>query len=392
MKPSGDERRGFALVLTLGLLALLVLAIVALGALARVNARVAAGSSAQMQARQNALLALDVALGELQRHAGPDGRLTGMAGVAGVPAGAGNATRHWCGAWNGDGAWLAWLASGAGGSSLPVPSGELAIPLVSTASVGGDATDREHVKALRLPLAGVGYDGALAPGGRFAYWVGDEGVKLSCALNDEEAVEQGKRHALDRQFGGVPPDSPALARLLSYEQMNFANATTTQRQGGFHSHGLAHRSVVGDSLVAGRLNVNSTSVRYWVGVGATFARLDPTAMGGVTAAAFGADAAGVAGRPFRTVDDFLAALAPRLSARGLDPTALAVTMRAWLCVRSDTFRVRAYGEAPAAGDAEAAGAVAWCEAIVQRTPALGPDGLGRRFVVRSFRWLGRDEL
>lgn len=388
--PGGQ--RGFALVLTLGLLALLVLAVFALGALVRVNSQVAAGSVAQMQARQNARLALEVAIGELQRQAGPDDRLTGMAGVAAVPAGAGNAARHWCGVWDARGAFVAWLASGADGVALPVLTGDQAVLLVSTGSVGGDATDREHVKAIRLPVPGPGGHGSAAPAGHFAYWVGDEGVKLSCALDEAEAVVPGARHAITQQFPGVSPDSPTLARLVSYEQMNFANATTTQRQGGFHSYGLTHRSVAGAAFVAGRLNVNSTSLRFWTGVGATLARFDPAAMGGATPAAFGADAAGVAGRPFLTIDAFLTAFAPRLSARGIDPAAFAATMRPWLCVRSDTFRVRGYGETLNPGDATVVEASAWCEAIVQRTPDPAPGGLGRRFVVTSFRWLSANDL
>lgn len=392
MKAHSGKQRGFALVLTLGLLALLVLAVFALSALVRVNSQVAAGSVAQMQARQNARLALDVAIGELQRHAGPDDRLTGMAGIAGVPAGAGNPARQWCGVWEAGGGFVTWLASGSDGASPPALNGDSAVALVATGSVGSDATDREHVKARLLPVAGAGGDGRVTLAGRIAYWIGDEGVKLSCSLDEAKAVEFGKKHAINQQFPGVSPESPALMRLVSYEQMNFANATTAQRQGGFHSHGLTHWSVADASLGAGRMNVNSTSVRYWTGVGATLARFDPSAMGGATAAALGADAAGVAGRPFLTIDAFLTALAPRLSARGIDPAAFAATMRPWLCVRSDTFRVRGYGETLNPGDATLVEASVWCEAIVQRTPESAPGGLGRRFVVTSFRWLGPNDL
>ena len=75
-----------------------------------------------------------------------------------------------------------------------------------------------------------------------------------------------------------------------------------------------------------------------------------------------------------------------------------------LAARSDTFVIRAYGNA-ASPDGEVT-AEAWCEVIVQRTPEpLEPDesGLnpadagkdtdfGRRFVVKSFRWLSREEV
>jgi hypothetical protein len=109
----------------------------------------------------------------------------------------------------------------------------------------------------------------------------------------------------------------------------------------------------------------------------------------------GAISAGAAG--YITQADLLQALGPILTAR------------------SDTFRVRAYGEVlnPLTGEVEAS---AWCEAIVQRTPQyvesvnpntgaeippwaveqaeLGGTNLvqGRRFQVVSFRWLDATEV
>jgi hypothetical protein len=79
-----------------------------------------------------------------------------------------------------------------------------------------------------------------------------------------------------------------------------------------------------------------------------------------------------------------------------------------LAARSDTFRIRAYGEAtdPQTGQPSAR---AWCEAIVQRMPEYidGQDAttdtptqlqspvnqtFGRRFVAVSFKWLSKDEI
>jgi hypothetical protein len=75
-----------------------------------------------------------------------------------------------------------------------------------------------------------------------------------------------------------------------------------------------------------------------------------------------------------------------------------------LTARSDTFVIRAYGDA-LDGEGKVKGR-AWCEAIVQRTAVplvpsadgINPmDGgeeadLGRRFTITSFRWLNPDEL
>ncbi|MEY4924630.1 MAG: hypothetical protein RL598_1149, partial [Verrucomicrobiota bacterium] len=91
------QQRGFALIITLTLLALLALTVFALSALNRVSAQIATIAGYQVQARQNALLGLNLGLGELQQQAGDDARLTGMAGLTGISALAANSTRHWCG-------------------------------------------------------------------------------------------------------------------------------------------------------------------------------------------------------------------------------------------------------------------------------------------------------
>ena len=72
-----------------------------------------------------------------------------------------------------------------------------------------------------------------------------------------------------------------------------------------------------------------------------------------------------------------------------------------MAARSDTFRIRSYGEVLNPVTGEVAGR-AWAEAVVQRvhekldgsdplTPAL-TVGDSRRFQVVSFRWLTPNEL
>ncbi len=77
-----SDRSGFALLITITLLAFLVLLLVGLASLTRVETQVAGNSQQLSQARQNALMALNIALGQLQKYAGPDQRVTATADLA----------------------------------------------------------------------------------------------------------------------------------------------------------------------------------------------------------------------------------------------------------------------------------------------------------------------
>lgn len=92
---SGTRRstRGFALLITITLLAFLVLLLVSLASLTRVETQVAGNNQQLSQARQNAIMALNLALGELQRTTGPDRRVTAPANLANATA----ASPRWVG-------------------------------------------------------------------------------------------------------------------------------------------------------------------------------------------------------------------------------------------------------------------------------------------------------
>ncbi len=74
-----NRRRGFALLITIVLVAFLVLILLGLTTLTRVETRVAENSQQLSGARQNALMALNIAIGQLQKNAGPDQRVTARA-------------------------------------------------------------------------------------------------------------------------------------------------------------------------------------------------------------------------------------------------------------------------------------------------------------------------
>ncbi|WP_269522143.1 hypothetical protein [Coraliomargarita parva] len=71
-----EARKGFALVLSLSLMALILLLLLSLTALVRVESESSEANIHRLSARQNALLALNVATGELQRTLGPDQRIS----------------------------------------------------------------------------------------------------------------------------------------------------------------------------------------------------------------------------------------------------------------------------------------------------------------------------
>ncbi len=399
------RQSGFALVITLALLALLVLALYALSALAKVGSDVAATSAYRVLARQNAQLALTTALGELQRYAGDDDMLTGMAGITGVPAGAGNPARHWCGVWDGNGAFFHWLASGENGPLLPNLAGADTVALLAGGSLGADGPDKEHVRARLVPIRILTAGGVPFHAGSYAWWVGDEGVKLSAVVPDNEAPVAGGKHAIDRLITALSPTNPSLVRAETYAQLLYVPSTplsTGQLQANLHAMGRTHYGWAGPVRLAGRLNVNSTSANYWKGVAATYNRLrgqatlNETAFANTLTASFLAADPGAgkaAGGPFPAVDLFLGshALTAALAAAGGSLLDFGDVMRPWLTVRSDTFRIRAYGDARNRADENHIEAAAWCEAIVQRVKD-NPAGTAGRFVITYFRWLGPDEI
>ena len=75
------RQRGVALLVTIILLSFLVLLMVALSSLVRVETKITGNNASLAQARQNALMGMNVALGKLQETAGPDQRVTARADV-----------------------------------------------------------------------------------------------------------------------------------------------------------------------------------------------------------------------------------------------------------------------------------------------------------------------
>lgn len=406
--------RGFALVITLVLLALLVLAVFALSALTKVGNEMSATSAYQMQARQNASLALSVALGELQRHAGDDTRITGMAGVTGVAGGPNATTRYWCGVWRDDGSFVAWLTSGAISATSAGPD---TIELIAQGSVGAASStsanlEKEHVIAGKIPITvpdSPGAPGVSATVGSFAYLVTDEGIKLGAYAPPDQRAMPATAPAIGssmltnqlRLKTALETNATVLPALLSYEQMGLLSPVTPSvLQDCFHYVTLTPRMVAGSQYRSGMINLNTSSTLVWRSLLDTY-----NTMPGVTPVLNVANRGNLIGNNFAGTTSGKAANAPFTSTLGFaaylatvfpvtgspDFTQILTALGPMLTVRSDTFRIRAYGEALNPADPAKIEASAYGEAIVQRTPDPLP-GFGRRFVITHFRWLGPEDI
>ncbi len=204
MKPLNSQKRhptsdrGFALVVTLSLMVLLVIIAVGLLSLSSVSLRTSSHGSELSKARGNARLALLLALGELQRHAGPDTRVTAGAEVlnktlsqnfppvTGVwkswegadhePTGPYAGRPLAPGSYESEKAarFLAWLTSAPGTAGEPPSTIKTAgtVALVGPGAVGTGA-DREKLQIHLAPTL-VTTNGTK---GGFAWWIGGENQK-----------------------------------------------------------------------------------------------------------------------------------------------------------------------------------------------------------------------
>jgi hypothetical protein len=175
---------------------MILLTIIAVGllTLSSISLRASSQGQAMAEARANARLAMMMALGELQKTAGPDRRVTAPAnlakathpeGLAGVwkswkSAASGVADQDYVDAKKGDG-FLGYLMSNPDPAAtldpqmLPAPSSLGSTPLVSTGSLGNNLTNRE-ISAPLVPFKS-GTASTAGNSGSFAWTVLDEGVK-----------------------------------------------------------------------------------------------------------------------------------------------------------------------------------------------------------------------
>lgn len=170
-RQKSHSSKGFALVIALSMMAFVVLLIVSMSLLIGVETANTSAALQQIRAKESAKLALNIALGELQKHAGPDQRVTTRAEIIGT--GIPDSSRHWIGIWDtrNSNATPVWLVSGNNPSPQIVNSQLVKISQSYDANSDGDYSTSEDAPATLVPFQKIGDDIEIA------WWVIDEGVK-----------------------------------------------------------------------------------------------------------------------------------------------------------------------------------------------------------------------
>jgi hypothetical protein len=203
---------GFALVIALGIMSFVLLLLLSISTLVQVNVQSAATAKSVLLARQNAILGLQVALGELQAQVGPDQRITANAALLdsnpSEEAVSGVEQPYWMGVWDAftwdrtsnpspvtsslssasDGkpsVFRKWLVSGFRDDTLSAEeqielarsfssSSTDAVELLGAGTLG-DSSTTDSVYVLRESIEEISSSSSVVSG--FAYWVADEGQK-----------------------------------------------------------------------------------------------------------------------------------------------------------------------------------------------------------------------
>jgi hypothetical protein len=300
-----QRKNGFALLITITLLAFLVLLLVSLASLTRVETQVAGNGQKLAGARANALMALNLAFGQLQKFAGPDQVVSARADVTSAGA---LVQPYLTGLWkitNATPVPDVWLVSGNETSpvsktpaNVPDPAAG-AEPVVDGASgyvflVGSNSVSA-NAQRVRLDKQAISAPAGSVPGlttaatvGNYAWWVGDEGIKASTSLvnpllaanpiaydnatgsggqGDNWNTEPLKRARLDQMqlarprlehlFATLTPDTGSLTSLPNVENLSQllllpTPPTAAEVKAQFHNLSPLSRSVLVD-LPNGRL-------------------------------------------------------------------------------------------------------------------------------------------
>ncbi len=259
-----ESPRGFTLILTLSLMVLLVMIGVGMLSLSSISLRASSIALQQSIARANARMALQLAIGQLQRETGVDACITTLADQRtgegdGSQSSAASERRHWTGVYD---SWAAdevdrpeptfrsWLISGdlamarEAGSVENTNAAEQAIEMVGTGTVSNAIDGKVNVPSSPVTIG-------KNPPARYAWWTADQGMKATVntpALTKDTSVAAVRataqasprnafeisRHNEEKPFASIDMRDERLSFITSWPQAGLMSADFKQSNALFH--------------------------------------------------------------------------------------------------------------------------------------------------------------
>jgi len=204
---------GFALVIALSLMAFVLLLVLSITTLVTVESKSASITLARLEAEQAALLGLQVALGELQKAAGPDQRVTATASIVTAAPN----QPHLLGVWksftqdNADttpidynaqksGDFIQWLSSStaANQTDLTYPQANPVAPavtLVDSETVSAPVDPNDPSNFISASTIDIDTPNSLGDTGKYAWHIFDESQKVNLTLNQDIPMTDAQRIA-----------------------------------------------------------------------------------------------------------------------------------------------------------------------------------------------------
>jgi hypothetical protein len=241
-RPSTQLQRGFALIVTLSLMILLTVIAVGLLTLSSISLRSSGQGEAMATAKANARLALMLALGDLQKTAGPDQRITARADILDTDPANPSKNPRLTGVWKStefqagilptdadyqktarDARFLGWLTSSLDNKARQIEfardtvltttgSPAPAVALWNKGSLGTAVTPADIVLASKIPTS--------PSRGAFAWAVMDEGVKVR--INTPYVDGASTKGAQTAQLGsGERPNTASVTGLQGLDRPMF---------------------------------------------------------------------------------------------------------------------------------------------------------------------------
>ncbi|WOO42688.1 hypothetical protein [Rubellicoccus peritrichatus] len=255
-----SERKGFALIVALGMMGMALLLILSLSTIVQIELSTSSQELYTHKARANALAALNIALGELQQTAGPDQRVTARADLVSTIGGADDSGIQFTTPQN-PYYTLVWDVSGSENNSPGDAPGhdfrkEPAVLVSSNEHLDHDLTsvagypanyvtetttlsDNNSVvlvpantSATSVRAPWVDLDDNSSVDGRYAWWVGDEGIKARINIEDNSGTAAEWRsqtysspQASNTELAGL--NSITLSQAIDFPVLPLADPTGT---------------------------------------------------------------------------------------------------------------------------------------------------------------------